>query len=48
MIEVDFKVCHVAGVPLIAYKNKALKTHIHVESLAELKEVFALRSKGGL
>jgi len=37
--EVDFQVCRAAGVPLIAYKNKALKAHIHVESLAEVKEV---------
>ncbi|GAH87176.1 unnamed protein product, partial [marine sediment metagenome] len=27
---------------LIAYKNKALKAHIHGESLAELKEVIKL------
>lgn len=36
-----------AGVPLIAYKNKALKAHIHVECLAEVK-IFELRLKGGL
>ncbi len=36
---VDFEVCHVAGVPLIAYKNKAPKAHIHVESLGEVKEI---------
>ena len=42
--EVDFEVCLAAGVPLIAYKNKALKAHIHVESLAELKEVINLNS----
>ena len=37
--EVDFQVCRAAGVPLIAYKNKALKAHMHVESLAEVKEI---------
>jgi phosphoglycolate phosphatase len=37
--EVDLEVCQAAGVPLIAYKNKALKAHIHVESLAELKDI---------
>jgi len=29
----------VAGVPLIASKNKALKADIHVENLGEVKEV---------
>ena len=37
--EVDFQVCQAAAVPLIAYKNKALRTPIHVESLAEVKDV---------
>jgi len=37
--EVDFEVCQAAGVPLIAYKNNALKTPIHIESLGEVKEV---------
>jgi len=37
----------VAGVPLIAYKNKALKAHIHVECLAEVKS-FELRLKDDL
>ncbi len=37
--EVDFEVCRAAGVPLIAYKNKDLKGDIHIESLAEIKEV---------
>jgi phosphoglycolate phosphatase len=37
--EVDLEVCRAAGVPLIAYKNKALEAHIHVESLAELKDI---------
>jgi len=40
--EVDFQVCQAAGVPLIAYKNKALKAHIHVESLSEVKEILKL------
>ncbi len=40
--EVDFQVCRAAGVPLIAYKNKALKADIHVESLAELKDILKL------
>ncbi len=40
--EVDFEVCQAAGVPLIAYKNKALRTPIHVESLAEVKEILKL------
>jgi len=44
--EVDLEVCRAAGVPLIAYKNRALKTEIHIESLAELKEV--LKLPGGL
>jgi len=38
--EVDFEVCRAAGVPLIAYKNKTLNAYMHVESLAEIKEVF--------
>jgi hypothetical protein len=33
-------------VPLIAYKNKALRTPIHVESLAEVKEI--LKLPGGI
>ena len=37
--EVDFEVCRAAGVPLIAYKNKALRAPIHVESLPELKDI---------
>lgn len=37
--EVDFEVCRAAGVPLIAYKNKDLEADIHIESLAEIKEV---------
>ncbi|NVM25722.1 MAG: HAD family hydrolase, partial [Desulfobacterales bacterium] len=37
--EVDFEVCQAAGVPLIAYKNKALRAPIHVESLPELKDI---------
>ncbi len=36
--EVDFEVCRAAGVPLIAYKNTALKADIHIKSLVELKE----------
>jgi len=40
--EVDFEVCQAAGVPLIAYKNKALRTPIHVESLVEVKEILKL------
>jgi HAD superfamily hydrolase (TIGR01509 family) len=43
--EVDFEVCRAAGVPLIAYKNRALETDIHIESLAELKEVLKLPSR---
>jgi len=37
--EVDFEVCQAAGVPLIAYKNKSLEAPIHIESLAELKDI---------
>lgn len=37
--EVDSEVCQAAGVPFIAYKNRALKADIHVESLWEVKEV---------
>lgn len=44
--EVDFQVCQAAGVPLVAYKNKALRTPIHVQSLAEVKEV--LKLPGGI
>jgi phosphoglycolate phosphatase len=44
--EVDFEVCKATGVPLIAYKNRALEAEIHVESLGELKEVFRVRLKG--
>jgi hypothetical protein len=40
--EVDFEVCRAAGVPLIAYKNKDLEADIHIESLAEIKEVLKL------
>lgn len=40
--EVDFQVCRAAGVPLIAYKNKALKAPIHVESLTEVKDILKL------
>lgn len=36
---VDLEVCQAAGIPLIAYKNKGLKTTIHIENLQELKEV---------
>jgi len=42
VIEVDFEVCQAAGVPLIAYKNKALRAPIHVESLGETKEILKL------
>jgi len=45
VIGIDFKVCHVAGVPLIAYKNKSLKAPIHVENLGEIKMV--LKPIGG-
>ena len=37
--EIDLELCQAAGIPLIAYKNKALKARIHIESLLELKEV---------
>ena len=37
--EVDLKVCRASGVPLIAYKNKVLKAEIHVQSMAEIKEL---------
>ena len=37
--EVDLEVCRACGIPLIAYKNKALRAPIHVESLAELKDI---------
>jgi len=37
--EVDFEVCQAAGVPMIAYKNKSLEAPIHIESLAELKDI---------
>jgi len=37
--EVDFEACQAAKAPLIAYKNKALKSPIHIEGLAELKEI---------
>ena len=37
--EVDYKVCQAAGVSLIAYKNKALKAEIHIESLAQVKDI---------
>ncbi len=37
--EVDYKVCQAAGVPFIAYRNKALEARLHVESLWELQEV---------
>jgi HAD superfamily hydrolase (TIGR01509 family) len=40
--EVDFQVCLAAGVPLIAYKNKSLQAHIHVESLAKIKDILKL------
>jgi len=39
MIEVDFKVCRAAGVPLIPYKNKVVKAGIHIESLGGLQEI---------
>jgi phosphoglycolate phosphatase len=38
--EVDYRVCQASGVPLIAYKNKALDAVLHVESLLELREIF--------
>jgi phosphoglycolate phosphatase len=38
--EVDSMVCQAGGVPMIAYKNKALEAKVHVESLWELKKVF--------
>jgi len=37
--EVDFEVCQASGVPLIAYKNKALRAPVHIENLAELKDI---------
>ena len=37
--EVDLKVCRASGVPLIAFKNKALKAEIHVQSMAEVKDL---------
>jgi phosphoglycolate phosphatase len=37
--EVDYEVCQAAGVPFIAYKNKALNADIHLESLVEVKEL---------
>ena len=37
--DVDLKVCRASGVPLIAYKNKALKAEIHVQSMAEVKDL---------
>jgi phosphoglycolate phosphatase len=36
--EVDSEVCRAAGVPLIAYNNRALEAVVHVESLWELQE----------
>lgn len=40
--EVDFTVCQASGVPLIAYKNKALKAKIHVQSMVEIKEILMI------
>ena len=40
--EVDFEACQASGAPLIAYKNKALKAKIHVQSMAEIKEVLMI------
>lgn len=37
--EVDVKACRASGVPLIAYKNKNLKAHIHVQSMTEIKDL---------
>jgi phosphoglycolate phosphatase len=37
--KVDSEVCQAAGVPLIAYKNKALEAKLHVESLWEIQEI---------
>ena len=37
--EVDWEVCRAAGVPLIAYKNRSLRTPMHVESLPEVKDI---------
>jgi len=45
VIEVDFEVCQAAGVPLIAYKNRALKAEMHVERLGEPEGI--LKFPGG-
>jgi len=37
--EVDFLTARAAGVPLIAYKNRALKAPIHVDRLMEIKDI---------
>jgi phosphoglycolate phosphatase len=37
--EVDLKVCQASGVPLIAYKNTTLKAQMHVQSMAEIKDL---------
>ena len=42
---VDFEVCRAAGVPLIAYKNRALKAEMHVERLGEPEGI--LKFPGG-
>jgi len=42
--EVDYEVCRAAGVPMIAYKNKALEAALHVESLWELRKVLKVRA----
>ena len=38
--EVDSEVCRAAGVPLIAYKNKALEAKVYVQILWELQDYF--------
>ena len=37
--EVNAAVCQASGVPLIAYKSKALNAKIHVQSMVENKEL---------
>jgi len=40
--EIDSEVCQASGVPLIAYKNKSLKAKIHIQSMAEIKEILMI------
>ena len=43
--EVDQETCDRAGVPLIAYRNRALTASLHIESLLEIRDIIEKRAR---